>query len=85
MKNKHYSGFNFIKSRKKQENTTRTSNILIFSTYELDENAVIRNFLITAEDGKNYNAKHYNLEIIISLGYRINSEKATNFRRWATF
>ena len=56
----------------------------IFKTYELEENAVIRNFLITANDGKNYNTKHYNLDAIISLGYRINSKKATEFRRWAT-
>jgi len=56
----------------------------IFNSDELDENSVIRKFLITANDGKNYNTKHYNLEAIISLGYRINSEKATNFRRWAT-
>lgn len=56
----------------------------IFKTHELDENAVIRKFLITASDGKNYNTKHYNLEVIISLGYRINSNKATEFRRWAT-
>ncbi|MEA1916729.1 MAG: virulence RhuM family protein, partial [Campylobacterota bacterium] len=46
--------------------------------------SVIRKFLITASDGKNYNTKHYNLEVIISLGYRINSNKATEFRRWAT-
>jgi hypothetical protein len=56
----------------------------IFKSKELDKNSVIRNFLITAGDGKNYNTKHYNLETIISLGYRINSEKASNFRRWAT-
>ncbi len=56
----------------------------IFSSKELNENSVIRKFLITASDGKNYSTKHYNLEAIISLGYRINSEKATNFRRWAT-
>jgi hypothetical protein len=56
----------------------------IFNTYELEENSVIRNFLITANDGKNYNTNHYNLEVIISLGYRINSNKATEFRRWAT-
>ena len=56
----------------------------IFKTDELEEEAVIRNFLITASDGKNYNTKHYNLEVIISLGYRINSNKATEFRRWAT-
>lgn len=56
----------------------------IFKTHELEENAVIRKFLITASDGKNYNTQHYNLEMIISLGYRINSNKATEFRRWAT-
>lgn len=56
----------------------------IFSSGELDEKAVIRNFLITAEDGKKYNTKHYNLEVIIALGYRINSTKGTDFRKWAT-
>ena len=56
----------------------------IFKTNELEESSVIRKFLITASDGKNYNTKHYNLEVIISLGYRINSNKATEFRRWAT-
>lgn len=56
----------------------------IFSDNELDENLVIRKFLITAKDGKNYSTKHYNLEAIISLGYRVNSERATDFRRWAT-
>ncbi|MGK0256099.1 MAG: hypothetical protein ACI81I_000708 [Arcobacteraceae bacterium] len=56
----------------------------IFKTSELEENSVIRKFLITANDGKSYNTKHYNLEVIISLGYRINSNKATEFRRWAT-
>ena len=56
----------------------------IFKTHELEENSVIRKFRITANDGKNYNTKHYNLEVIISLGYRINSNKATEFRRWAT-
>ena len=56
----------------------------IFKSYELDKNSVIRKFLITANDGKNYNTQHYNLETVISLGYKINSERATNFRRWAT-
>jgi len=56
----------------------------IFNSDELDKDRVIRKFLITASDGKNYNTKHYNLEAIITLGYRINSEKATNFRKWAT-
>jgi hypothetical protein len=56
----------------------------IFATNELDEKSVVRKFLKTASDGKNYNTKHYNLEIVIALGYKINSERATNFRRWAT-
>jgi len=56
----------------------------IFNTNELEENSVIRKFRITANDGKNYHTKHYNLEVIILLGYRINSNKATEFRRWAT-
>jgi len=56
----------------------------IFGTQELQENSVVREFLITADDGKKYQTKHYNLEAIIALGYRINSERATNFRRWAT-
>ena len=46
----------------------------IFKTNELEEDSVIRKFLITASDGKNYNTQHYNLEVIISLGYRINSK-----------
>jgi hypothetical protein len=56
----------------------------IFESDELDKKAVIRKFLITANDGKDYNTKHYNLEVIIALGYRINSDRATDFRRWAT-
>ena len=56
----------------------------IFSTSELDKKSVIRKFLITANDGKNYNTNHYSLEVIIALGYRINSQQATDFRKWAT-
>lgn len=56
----------------------------IFLAEELNENSVIRKFRITAKDGKSYNTKHYNLEAIISLGYRINSGRAVDFRRWAT-
>ncbi len=56
----------------------------IFKTNELQEDSVIRKFLITARDGKNYNTQHYDLDAIISLGYRINSNKATEFRQWAT-
>lgn len=56
----------------------------IFEEGELEENAVIRKFRTTAADGKNYNTTYYNLDMIISLGYRIKSSVATNFRRWAT-
>ncbi len=56
----------------------------IFSDNELVENAVIRNFRITANDGKNYDTLHYNLSAIIAVGYKVNSERAVQFRKWAT-
>ena len=56
----------------------------IFSDSELEEEAVIRNFRITAKDGKNYNTNHYNLSAIIAVGYKVNSERAVQFRKWAT-
>jgi len=56
----------------------------IFKDGELIEASVCKNFLHTANDGKNYNTKFYNLDAIISLGYRINSRIATDFRKWAT-
>ena len=56
----------------------------IFEEGELDENSVVRNFRTTASDGKTYNTKFYNLDMIISLGYRVKSIVATQFRRWAT-
>ncbi|MGA7279654.1 MAG: virulence RhuM family protein, partial [Desulfocapsaceae bacterium] len=56
----------------------------VFSDSELEENSVIRNFRITAADGKNYNTKHYNLSAIIAVGYKVNSERAVQFRKWAT-
>jgi hypothetical protein len=56
----------------------------IFSDSELEENSVTRNFRITAQDGKSYNTKHYNLSAIIAVGYKINSERAVQFRKWAT-
>jgi hypothetical protein len=56
----------------------------IFNDSELQENSVIRNFRITAADGKNYNTKHYKLPAIIAVGYKVNSERAVQFRKWAT-
>ncbi|HIJ91582.1 MAG: virulence RhuM family protein [Desulfobulbaceae bacterium] len=56
----------------------------VFADSELQEDSVIRNFRITAADGKNYNTKHYNLAAIIAVGYKVNSERAVQFRKWAT-
>lgn len=56
----------------------------VFADSELQEDAVIRNFRITAADGKSYNTKHYNLTGIIAVGYKVNSERAVQFRKWAT-
>lgn len=56
----------------------------IFEEGELVKEAVVRKFRTTASDGKNYNVLYYNLDMIISLGYRINSATATRFRQWAT-
>lgn len=56
----------------------------IFKECELNENSVTEESSITASDGKNYKTKIYNLDAIISVGYRINSKKATEFRIWAT-
>ena len=56
----------------------------IFTDNELQEKAVIRDFRITATDGKTYDTKHYNLAAIIAVGYKVNSERAVQFRKWAT-
>jgi len=56
----------------------------IFEEKELDRNSVVRKFRTTASDGKNYEVEHYNLDMIISLGYRVKSHIATKFRIWAT-
>ncbi|MEA3465318.1 MAG: virulence RhuM family protein [Thermodesulfobacteriota bacterium] len=56
----------------------------IFKENELYEDSVIRKFRITATDGKNYNTNHYNLSAIIAVGYKVNSERAVQFRKWAT-
>ncbi|MDP2944227.1 MAG: RhuM family protein [bacterium] len=56
----------------------------VFNEAELSENSVIKDSLITASDKKNYLIKYYNLDAIISVGYRINSLRGTQFRIWAT-
>ena len=56
----------------------------VFADSELQEDSVIRNFRITAADGKSYNTKHYNLAATIAVGYKVNSERAVQFRKWAT-
>jgi hypothetical protein len=55
----------------------------IFSDNELVEDSVIRNFRITAADGKSYDTKHYNLQMIIAVGFKVNNERAVQFRKWA--
>jgi len=56
----------------------------IFKEGELSENSVVRNFRTTAADGKNYPTNYYNLDVIISVGYRVKSQQGTQFRIWAT-
>lgn len=56
----------------------------IFEDEELTESSVVKDFLTTASDGKVYKAKHYNLDAIIAVGYRVNSKRATAFRQWST-
>lgn len=56
----------------------------VFEDDELEENSVIKKYLITATDGKNYNANHYNLQMIIAVGFKVNNERAVRFRKWAS-
>lgn len=56
----------------------------MFSDSELEEASVIRKFRITAADGKTYDTQHYSLPAIIAVGYKVNSERAVQFRKWAT-
>lgn len=56
----------------------------IFKEGELDAGSVVRNFRTTASDGKNYDTNYYNLDVIISVGYRVKSHQGTQFRIWAT-
>ena len=54
----------------------------IFDDGELEEDSVIKKYLITAADGKSYNTKHYSLQAIIAVGFKVNSERAVQFRKW---
>lgn len=56
----------------------------IFQEGELDRNSVVANFATTATDGKNYSVAYYNLDMIISVGYRVHSYRGVQFRIWAT-
>ena len=55
----------------------------VFNEKELEENSVVKDFLTTAPDGKQYQTKHYNLDVVISVGYRVKSRRGTQFRIWA--
>jgi hypothetical protein len=56
----------------------------VFTEGELEENSVCRNFRHTADDGKSYDTQYYNLDVIISVGYRVKSQRGTQFRIWAS-
>jgi len=68
----------------KARNTISEHITNLFKEGELDENSVCRNFRTTAEDGKDYDVMFYNLDVIISVGYRVKSNRGTQFRIWAT-
>ena len=55
----------------------------IFNESELEKDSVVANFATTANDGKTYNVEYYNLDVIISVGYRVKSQNGTLFRQWA--
>lgn len=65
----------------KQNISLHTNNI--FKEGELDANSVVKEYLTTASDGKRYRTKYYNLDVIISVGYRVKSLRGTQFRQWA--
>ena len=56
----------------------------VFKEKELEKSVVVAKFATTAKDGKTYNVEYYNLDVIISIGYRVKSQKGINFRQWAT-
>jgi len=56
----------------------------VFKEKELEKNSVVANFATTAKDGKKYDVEYYNLDVIISIGYRVKSQRGVKFRQWAT-
>jgi hypothetical protein len=56
----------------------------IFDDHELEPDSVIKKYLITAADGKNYDTNHYNLQMIVAVGFKVNNERAVQFRKSAT-
>jgi len=66
----------------KQNVSLHISNV--FKDGELKKNSVVKEYLTTADDGKNYKTEYYNLDVIISVGYRVRSKRGTQFRQWAT-
>ena len=78
-KNEAYEGLSYLKPM-----FLAIKNKNVFSEGELDEDSVVRNFRTTASDGKEYNTNFYNLDVIISVGYRVKSHRGTQFRIWAT-
>jgi len=56
----------------------------VFMEGELDQNSVVKEYLTTAADGKNYNTKYFSLDVIIAVGYRVKSIRGTQFRQWTT-
>ena len=71
-----------IEMRYEDENIWLSHIKKIFADSELSENSVIRKFRITASDGKSYTANHYSLQMIIAVGFKVNSERAVQFRKW---
>ena len=78
---KLYSYFSYFSSKKLIPYESETIK-KIFEDSELQEDSVIRKFRITAADGKSYSTNHYSLEMIIAVGFKVNSERAVQFRKW---
>lgn len=68
----------------KSKKTISEHIVNIFNEGELNEKSVVRKFRTTANDGKSYDVKYYNLDVVISVGYRVKSLRGTQFRQWAT-